>query len=131
MSTKRIIPKSLGLENRKQPLLSQKQFVNRQLRFSFVSLVLIVISLLIGTVGYSSFCGISTVDGFYNACMILTGMGPVNQMPTDGAKLFSSFYALYSGVAFLTTSAVLLAPIIHRLLHILNLEAENEGKDEE
>ena len=60
------------------------------------------------------------------ACMILTGMGPVVEMANPEAKLFSSFYALYSGVAFLSITAVFFAPIIHRLLHILHVEEDNE-----
>ena len=62
------------------------------------------------------------------ACMILTGMGPVAEMPTQGAKIFSSLYALYSGVAFLSITAVLFAPIIHRILHILHVEDENSRR---
>ena len=57
--------------------------------------------------------------------MILTGMGPIANLNTDSAKLFSSFYALYSGVAFLTIVAVFFAPIIHRLLHIFHLENDS------
>jgi hypothetical protein len=59
--------------------------------------------------------------------MILTGMGPVVEMKSDGAKIFSSLFALYSGVAFLSITAVFFAPIVHRLLHILHVEKdENE-----
>jgi hypothetical protein len=58
------------------------------------------------------------------ASLILTGMGPVIEMKTTAAKLFSSFYALYSGVAFLSITALFMAPIIHRLLHILHLDDE-------
>jgi len=58
------------------------------------------------------------------ACMILTGMDPVSEMTTDNAKLFSSFYALYSGVAFLSITAVFFSPLIHRLLHILHVKKE-------
>ena len=59
------------------------------------------------------------------ACMILTGMGPVSEMTSPSAKLFSSLYALYSGVAFLSITAVFFAPIIHRLLHILHVEQDD------
>lgn len=62
------------------------------------------------------------LDSFYMACMILAGMGPVAEMATTKAILFSSFYALYSGVAFLSITAVFLAPIVHRLLHIMHVE---------
>jgi hypothetical protein len=54
--------------------------------------------------------------------MILTGMGPIAEMKTDEAKLFSSVYALYSGVTFLSITAVFFTPIIHRLLHVLHVE---------
>lgn len=63
------------------------------------------------------------------SCMILTGMGPVAEMKTSGAKIFSSFFALYSGVAFLSITAVFFAPIIHRLLHILQVEKDNDEID--
>jgi hypothetical protein len=48
-------------------------------------------------------------------------------MDSDAAKWFSSFYALYSGVAFLSITAVFFSPIIHRLLHILQVETEDES----
>ena len=64
------------------------------------------------------------LDAFYNSSMILTGMGPVNIINNDGGKWFASFYALYSGVAFLTTAGVMLSPLVHRILHILHAEDE-------
>ena len=82
-------------------------------------------SVCIGTLGYHRFGQLGWLDSFYMSCMILTGMGPVAEMNSDGAKLFSSFYALYSGVAFLSITAVFFAPIIHRVLHILHVEDEN------
>lgn len=75
-------------------------------------------------IGYHSLTDCSWVDSFHMACLILTGMGPVIEMKTDTAKIFSSLYALYSGVAFLTISGVFFAPIIHRILHILQVDAD-------
>ena len=60
--------------------------------------------------------------------MILTGMGPVSPMETTAAKLFSSFYALFSGIVFLGIAAILFAPIAHRFLHIFHLEDPEEEK---
>ena len=88
--------------------------------------MIIAFSLAIGVFGYCYFGDVSIVDGFYNASMILTGMGPVTPMQTDAAKIFASLYALFSGIAFLTTAAVLLAPAIHRVLHLLNLDVEGD-----
>jgi hypothetical protein len=81
---------------------------------------------MLGAIGYHYFGNISWLDSIHMACMILTGMGPVVEMTTPSAKIFSSIYALYSGVAFLSITAVFFAPIIHRLLHILHVEQEDK-----
>lgn len=113
------------LEHRSDQILPFKKFLLRVLKYFLFSIVLIVFSLGIGTVGYHHYANISWVDAFYNASLILTGMGPVDPMPTDNAKLFASFYALFSGIAFLSTVAVIFAPIAHRLLHILHVKEED------
>jgi hypothetical protein len=110
-------------EHREEPLLPRSRFLLRQLRYAFYGAVVLSASLLIGVAGYMLFAELSFIDALLNASMILTGMGPVDQMRTDSAKLFASCYALFSGVAFLTTIAVLLAPAIHRLLHRLHIDA--------
>ena len=86
-------------------------------------------SLLLGVLGYHLVAGLSWIDALVNAAMILTGMGPVNEMSTVGAKLFASFYALFSGVAFLTIVAVLLAPAVHRFLHRFHLDLAGDQDD--
>ena len=87
-------------------------------------MVLVTFSLAIGTIGYHYLGDISWIDALLNASMILTGMGPVNHMDTDTAKIFATIYSLYSGIAFLTTSAILVTPAVHRLLHIIKLDDE-------
>jgi len=118
----------MKLENRKQKVTTMSNFLFRLWRYGLFAAGLIFISLLIGTVGYRFIGDISWLDSFHMTCMILTGMGPVVEMKTTQAKLFSSFYALYSGVAFLSVTAVFFAPIIHRLLHILHVDQEDESK---
>jgi hypothetical protein len=86
------------------------------------SSVMLGASLALGMVGYKYFAGLSWIDSFYNASMILTGMGPANEMPDDAAKLFSGCYALFSGIAFLSTAAVFFAPIAHRFLHLIHVD---------
>jgi hypothetical protein len=78
----------------------------------------------VGVIGYSYLGNLSLIDSFHMSSMILTGMGPVVEMKSNAAKLFSSFYALYSGITFLSITAVFLTPLIHRVLHILNLEED-------
>ena len=105
-------------------ILPLKDFIKRVIKYFLISSLLIVLSLAIGTLGYHYYGKISWIDGFYNASLILTGMGPVNEMHTTAAKLFASFYALFSGIVFLSTVAVIFAPIAHRLLHILHIRDE-------
>jgi tetrahydromethanopterin S-methyltransferase subunit B len=78
-----------------------------------------------GTFGYCYFGSLDWADGLLNAAMILTGMGPVDRMTTTAGKLFATFYALYSGIAFLTMMAILIAPILHRFLHKFHLDEES------
>lgn len=112
------------MEHKKQKVASVNQFVRRMTRYMLFAFGLIAVSCLLGVLGYHYIAKLNWLDSFHMTCMILTGMGPTENMPTDGAKLFSSFYALYSGVAFLSITAVFFAPIIHRLLHILQVETD-------
>ena len=113
-------------EHRTQPLLGLREFAIRLARHGAVSLVLIAGSLLIGAAGYHLTEGLAWLDALLNAAMILTGMGPVTPLRHVSGKLFATFYALYSGVAFLAIAGLLVAPVAHRLLHRLHVE---EGKD--
>lgn len=104
-------------ESRKQPLLPRDRFMRRLWGHAAVAVALLVISLLIGMAGYGYFENLPWRDGFLNAAMLLGGMGPVDAPKTDGGKLFAGLYALYSGLVFLVAAGVVLAPILHRLLH--------------
>ena len=118
----------MKLEHRRDRVVSLSHFFKRVARYVGVAFILIVFSLGIGTLGYHHFAESGWLDSFHMSCMILTGMGPVSEMHSTSAKLFSSFYALYSGIAFLSITAVFFAPIVHRLLHILQVERDDEYK---
>lgn len=117
----------MRLEHRSENLASFPHFLRRVGKYTVFSLLLVSVSVTMGTVGYHLVAKLNWLDSFYMACMILTGMGPVSEMKTSGAKVFSALYALYSGVAFLSITAVFFAPIIHRLLHILHIEDEDRN----
>jgi len=112
----------MKLENRREKVIPLPHFLMRLGRYGLFASCLIAFSVLIGVIGYHHIGRLSWLDSFHMACMILTGMGPVVEMKSPAAKIFSSFYALYSGVAFLSITAVFFTPIIHRLLHILHVE---------
>ena len=116
----------MAFEHKRQPLASPAKFRRRILRHLAGGTVLIAFSLLLGTGGYCMIGGLSFLDGFYNASMILTGMGPATspEQTTTGIKVFASLYALYSGIAFLAAVSVVVAPMLHRLLHRLHLDDE-------
>lgn len=114
-------------EHHSKPLLSRRDFIRRVARYTAAAMVLVAVSWLIGIFGYRIFEGMSWIDATLNAAMILGGMGPVNSLTTDAGKLFASFYALFSGIVFLVSVAVLLAPILHRLLHKFHVELDKEN----
>jgi hypothetical protein len=82
-------------------------------------------ALAMGVIGYHFLENQPWLDALLNASMILGGMGPVDPIKTTGGKLFASFYALFSGIIFVTSAAVLVAPMLNRILHRLHIELED------
>lgn len=109
-------------EHRKQPLASKAIFYSRVLKNIFIALFIIAICLAIGTAGYRYTADMSWLDAFHNASMILSGMGLVDHVSSDTGKIFSSVYALFSGIAFITNIGIILAPALHRIYHRMHIE---------
>lgn len=102
-----------------------------RVRRSLILAVLIVsASLLIGVLGYHRFGGLSWVDAFLEASMILGGMGPVAPLTNDAVKLFASFYALFSGLMLISTTGLLLAPWLQRMLYHTHRQARHDAMDD-
>lgn len=116
------------LEKRPEGLLPRRKFYAHLFRSVVAASSIIFVSLGLGVLGYH-FCNkLSWLDALLNASMILTGMGPIDPMPTVASKLFASFYALFSGIVFLTAAGVLFAPVAHRLFHKFHLEVKPEDE---
>lgn len=111
-------------EHRKQPLASKATFYRRVLKNIIIALLVIAVCLTIGTTGYYFTTGMTWIDALHNAAMILGGMGlvDVDEVNTVAGKLFSSFYALFSGIIFITNIGLILAPSLHRIFHRIHLE---------
>jgi hypothetical protein len=90
-----------------------------------MALVLILISLSGGIVGYHLLAGFNFIDSLLEASMILGGMGPVNELHSDGAKIFASIYALYSGLLVLALMGIVLTPVVHRIMHKFHVDEED------
>ena len=112
-------------EHRKKQLLSTKEFIRRVSSHFLLALGIIGLALGIGVVGYHVLADLGWVDSLLNASMILGGMGPVDPLKTDEAKVFASCYALFSGLVFIGVASLLIAPFAHRILHRFHLD-ENE-----
>jgi hypothetical protein len=104
-------------ESKHQPPLPRASFAQRLIGHLLVAFGLLVGSLAVGMVGYKTFEKLPWIDAFLNASMLLSGMGPVNAPQTPEGKLFAGLYALYAGLVFLITAALVFTPIVHRLLH--------------
>ena len=104
-------------ESRKEPLLPRHLFLRRLRRHGVWALAIFAFSLGIGMAGFHWLCGEPWIDAFLNASMLLGGMGPIGDFPGIGGKLFAGFYALYAGVGFLVGAALILAPVLHRVMH--------------
>ena len=118
-------------EQHHEPLLSRSEFLRRIARHAAVAAALVAVSLVGGMWGYHAFEGLSWIDSFLNAAMLLGGMGPVNVPRTDGGKLFAGAYALYAGLVFLAAFAVFMIPLLHRFLHNFHLVTEQLEDEEE
>jgi hypothetical protein len=115
-------------EHRKAPLLSRRAFLVRLARHAGLGLVIVVIALGIGMIGYHAYEDMPWIDAFANAAMILSGMGPLGPLETDSGKIFAGLYALFSGLAFITIIGIVLVPVAHRFLHKFHLESVADQK---
>lgn len=109
-------------EHKKQPLASTATYYQRVFKNILVAILIIVVCLAIGVVGYHYTDNVPWIDAVHNASMILSGMGPVVEIKSFGGKIFSSAYALFSGIVFISIAGFILAPAIHRIFHRLNHE---------
>ena len=104
-------------EAKSQPPLQRSFFARRLLQHALIAIALIVFSLGLGMAGYCGFEHLPLLDGFLNSAMLLGGMGPVNAPLTPSGKLFAGCFALYAGLVFIVTAALLFTPLLHRLMH--------------
>jgi len=106
--------------------MPRRHFVRRVVLHFVSASMFVVVSLGLGVLGYMLFEGLALVDAYLNASMILGGMGPVDLPKTVGGKIFAGSYALYSGLVFLIVSAVILAPLLHRILHRFHIDEDSK-----
>ena len=109
------------------PIPSRRFFVFRMARSTGIAVGVIATGLFIGMSGYHWIGRLGWEESFYYASMILSGEGPPPDPTLPGREIiqlhiFAGFYALFSGVTFITMIGVLFAPAVHRFLHKFHLE---------
>jgi hypothetical protein len=113
-------------EHTSKPLLDSRSYYKRQIKFFLYAFGFLVVFLGAGMLGYHFFGGLGWVSSYQNASMILSGMGEIDRMPSPGAQVFSGTYALFSGIVFLSSVVVMLSPAIHRVLHMIHLDSQDD-----
>jgi len=111
-------------ETRRQPLVTRAAFLRRLAGHLAAALALVAGSLALGMAGYMCLEGLSTLDAFLETAMLLGGMGPLHPPVTAAGKLFAGCFALYAGLVFIATAALLLGPVAHRVLHRFHLDRD-------
>ena len=103
-------------------------FISRVLEAVVMALGLIAVALFLGIVGYHWIAGFGWLDSLLEASMILGGMGPIKELPTDASKIFASIYALFSGLVFIGVMGFVLSPVAHRVLHKFHMDDDDIKK---
>jgi hypothetical protein len=112
-------------EHRSEPVLHRALFVQRLTQHFGIGMVVVALSLAVGTAGFIAFSHLKTLDAFVMASMLLGGMGPVGNLGGTSGKIFGSVFSLYSGLVFLILAGLLLAPVFHRMLHKFHWETHH------
>jgi glycerate kinase len=113
-------------ERKTQKVASRGRFSQRMVRNGAAAGVMTLLALLVGMGGYMMLEGMNATDAFANAALILSGMGPLDPLHTAGGRIFAGIYALVSGVLYIALSALILAPIFHRILHRFHVDEEDQ-----
>lgn len=111
-------------EHRSDQVLPGRRFALRLLRHLLIAVGIVLVSLLGGIVGYEHFEHLDLRDAFLNAAMLLGGMGPVDTNLSPAGKVFAGVFALYAGLVFVVAAGVLLAPLVHRILHSVHCDLD-------
>jgi hypothetical protein len=113
-------------EHRNRRPITLAAFARRMARHGVLAVLATVLSIALGMAGYMYYEDLPWRDAFLNTAMLMGGMGPVDPPRTPGGKIFAGLFALYAGLMFLLVAAVVLAPVVHRILHRFHWEEKQK-----
>jgi hypothetical protein len=115
-------------EHRSQALAPRRMFFRRLATSTVIGMAILAVSLVAGMFGFVSIENMNWEDAYLNAAMLLGGMGPIDHSRGTAGKIFEGTYAIYCGIAVLSTAGVILAPVVHRFFHKLHLGEKQAPK---
>ena len=114
-------------ESKNKPPIQHRLFAKRVAVHAVIAIGLLLLSLAIGMAGYMHYEQLAWRDAFLNSAMLMGGMGPVDAPKTDDGKIFAGLYALYAGLVFIVTVGLVLAPIVHRIMHKFHWQQDSQA----
>ncbi|MBP9234725.1 MAG: hypothetical protein KBF30_08630 [Hyphomonadaceae bacterium] len=115
-------------DHKTEPMASGASFAGRMFTNLLAALIIVALALAVGMYGYQEIEGMAWIDAFLNSAMLLGGMGPVApELHTEAGKLFAGFYALGCGLVLVLVSGIILAPVLHRILHALHVNDDDKS----
>jgi len=112
-------------ESRVEQVISRHRFAVRMLAHLLLALAFILVSLLLSIMGYMWVEGDAHWhDVALNMAMIACGIGPTMLPETVQGKVYLVLYGAYISIVFVAVLGLVMAPIIHRVLHVFHLDED-------
>ena len=121
------IPEIIAFERLSEPLATRQVFAGRLVRSIVIGGLIVAAALFGGMAGYHVFEGLAWIDAFVNTAMILSGMGVLAAPVSVEGKLFAGLYAIFCGLVLIAATAIMFTPVIHRFLHQMHMDDEDDA----
>lgn len=117
-----------SFERKYDEILPRRKFARRILIFSLLAIVLEIVTILIGSIGFHIIEGMNWLDSSLNAAMIVSGNGPPYEAQSQAGKVFQIIYSIFGVVMFVMVISAILVPVFHRVLHSFHFDPESGKK---
>lgn len=109
-------------EKKSKPLLAPKKFRRRLYSHILIACLLVVFTLTLGVAGHMHFDQMRFSTALVASITLTSGLGLSVLPESSGGQVFAGFYGFFSGYVHIATSSIIMAPIVHRVLHKFHLE---------